>query len=429
MMEQAIQVIPEANDRAANRLGADNPSGVFERIRTAFELFDNQSTVLQMSFDNLRKNLAKANRELNIKNTILGEKVHELHQMSSWLTCVLASIGDGVIVVNRDLVIEHCNAAARDIIGLNEKDPVGLHYHAVMNGLGNQGALLAAIMEGHVRIHENRQRKRENAGLLHVLASVSPVQMSDGRITGAVEVLQDVTGLRMLEERMQHQKRMVALGEMAAGVAHEIRNPLGTIEGFARLLRQDLNRDGLAAHSQLASKIIEGAQNLNYVITSLMTYVRPMALQCESFEIATLLRSTEELLQGLARQHDTTLVVTHGAGVVHRADIRQIRQVLVNLGRNAIEACKPGKGRVEMFATTDRNRVVFTVTDNGCGISAEDMPKVFDPFFTLKDGGTGLGLALSHRIVTAHGGEITLRSEPGRGTTARVALDNCGEYP
>lgn len=428
MAENSFEICSELNSRAAARLGVDSAVDVFGRVRSAFEIFDSQSAMLQASFESLKKNLAAANQELNVKNRVLAEKVVELQQVSSRLSCILASIGDGVLVVNRDLIIEHCNPAARTVIGLQKGDIMNRPYQEVMNGLGNREALLEAILFGRIRMHEQRARTCKDNSRIHVLASVSPIRTSDGQVLGAVEVLQDVTHLRLLEERMQHQKRMAALGEMAASVAHEIRNPLGTIEGFARLLKQDLDREEQSAHSRMASKIIEGTQNLNYVITSLLTYVRPMALQCEVFAVETLLESTEELLVGPARQRGVKLHVQKQDGIVGSADIRQIRQVLVNLGRNAIEACKANFGEVLISCVPGAREVVFTVIDNGCGISDDDLPHLFDPFFTRKEGGTGLGLAMSHKIVAAHGGEIAISNREGKpGAVATVRLPQIGE--
>ncbi len=428
MGKNSVEICSEANSRAAALLGVENSSDVIGRVRTAFELFDSQSALLQSSFDNLKKNLASANQELNVKNQVLAEKVQELQQVSSRLRCILASIGDGVLVVTPDLVIEHCNPAAEAVIGCPAAEIVNRPYTEVMNGMGDVQALQDAIGMGRIRLHEQRSRTLADGGRIHVVASVSPIRTPDGRILGAVEVLQDVTKLRLMEERMQHQKRMAALGEMAASVAHEIRNPLGTIEGFARLLRQDLEREEQTAHSRMASKIIEGAQNLNYVITSLLTYVRPMALQCEAFEVATLLESTEELLVGTARQRGVHLMVRKEGGSIRSADIRQIRQVLVNLGRNAIEACPAQGGEVEISCVIGAREVVMTVVDNGGGISEEDLGHLFDPFFTRKEGGTGLGLALSHKIVAAHGGELTVvNRERGQGAVATVCLPQVGD--
>ena len=396
------------------------------RIRSAFELFDNQSKLLRDSFENLKQNLAETNKELNRKNRALSGKVEELRQMSSRLHCILESIADGVLVVNTNLSVERCNLAAESLLEMPRTNIEDHDYTDIMNGLGNLEKLKLALEQGCTVFDEQRSTVDAKGRRIHVLASVSPIRSAGGAILGAVEVLRDVTRQRVLEERVHHQKRMVALGEMATSVAHEIRNPLGTIEGFARLLKQDLDLAGQPEHSRLSSKIIEGAQNLNYVITNLLTYARPMTLQYEPFSARTLLDSTEDVLVGHAEEKCVRLEVNRPDKAVQlNGDIRQLRQVLINLGRNAVEACADG-GHVAINATSRKRDVLITISDNGCGIPQEHLSKIFDPFFTSKEGGTGLGLSLCHKIVSAHGGEIMVNSKPGVGTIIKVVLPHIG---
>ncbi len=399
---------------------------VLDRIRNAFEVFDAQSAMLQRSFENLRRNLAEANHQLQLKNKALSDKVQELEQMSSRLQCILDSQADAVLVVGPCLIIERCNPVAEVLLEKPRMQIEGSIYSDVLNGLGNLQALKAALEEGITCVDEQRAHTDAHGQKRIVLASISPIYTQERKIIGAVEVLRDVTRLRFLEERMQHQKRMAVLGEMAASVAHEIRNPLGTIEGFARLLKSDLERDKLHNHARLASKIIEGAQNLNYVITNLLTYARPMSLQYETFEAAHLLSTSADQLMPLAAQYKVQLDIVQPASPISiNGDIRQLRQVIVNLGRNAIEACKAG-GKVSISITERRRMITISVIDNGCGINPKDLPKIFDPFFTRKEGGTGLGLSLCHKIVAAHGGDINVNSVVGKGTTINVVLPQYG---
>lgn len=396
-------------------------------IKKAFELFDEQSGLLQRSFESLKKDLAKANEQLNEKNIALSEKVDELHQMTGRLQCILESIGDGVLVVDPNLCVERTNPAFLNLLEKKKKEVERRAYSDVMEELGNPKAIQDAIRKGSVVLDQERVRKTGEHAIV-VLASVAPVRSTDGEIIGAVEVLRDITPLRLLQEKMQHQQRIAALGEMAASVAHEIRNPLGTIEGFARLLKSDLDKDGLEHHSRMATKIIAGVTNLNYVITNLLTYARPLSLQNDTFDVSLLLSSVEDLLSSLAAQNHVTLELTH-TGKLHTAtgDIRQLRQVLVNLGRNAIEACAGREnGRVTIRSDIKKRSAVFTVTDTGCGIPKKDINHIFDPFFTRKDAGTGLGLSLCHKIVTAHGGEIAAESQVGAGATFTVTIPQVG---
>ena len=405
----------------------EEPEEMITGIRRAFELFDDQSQLLQLTFENLRKNLALTNAELNTKNVDLSDKVEELQQMSSRLHCILESLADGVFVVNDKMLIERCNPAAAKLLNRARSDIEGKPYKDVMNGLGKIEALCAAIKDGETLFDEQRRCKTENGGSVIVLASVAPIR-SNHAILGAVEVLRDVTQLRMLEGRVQHQQRVHALGEMAASVAHEIRNPLGTIEGFARLLkRRSLIQMDLKSHSRMASKIIEGAVNLNYVITNLLNFARPMSLQCEPIEINTLFNSVRDLLASKVDKEKLLLKMPRtDRSVQLNGDIRQLRQVLVNLGLNACEACGPG-GSIEFRIQRRQREVQISVSDNGCGIPVEDIPKVFDPFFTNKHGGTGLGLSLCHKIISAHSGEIMVKSNMNKGTLFKITLPAIGK--
>ncbi|NCD34978.1 MAG: PAS domain-containing protein [Spartobacteria bacterium] len=417
-------LMSEITKQTKGRTDAD----VLLGIKKAFELFDEQSTLLQGAFEGLKKDLAEANRQLNQKNRALSDKVEELHQMSGRLECILESIGDGVLVVDNDMCVERCNPAALELLERVRSDVEGHPYHEIMNGLGNPETLLAAIEKGKMLLEEERTCDVEDHHVA-VLVSVAPIRSTDGVIIGAVEVLRDVTQLRLLQAKVQHQQRIAALGEMAASVAHEIRNPLGSIEGFARLLRNDLDRDGLENHSRLASKIISGVTNLNYVITNLLTYARPVSLQTETFDLMTLFSSIEDTLLPMAEQQKVELVFERTGRIrTVQGDIRQLRQVFVNLGRNAIEALEDVSiGKVEIRCSVRKRVALFEVQDNGSGIDAKDVGNVFDPFFTRKHSGTGLGLSLCHKIVTAHGGEISVESKKGQGTKFTVTIPQIGE--
>lgn len=398
-----------------------------ERIREAFDVFDAQSRQLQGAFDKLQKELAQANRELNAKNLALSQKVDELQAMTSRLHCILQSLTDGVLVVSCDLTVESCNAAAERLLGLPRTSIEGRPYAEVMNDPAAIRIIKDALEHGRTLMDRQRRYNDASGRTVEVLDGVAPVLAPDGAILGAIEVLRDMTELRALEARVRHQERMAALGEMAASVAHEIRNPLGTIEGFARLLRRDLNEQ--PNHLRLADKIVQGAQNLNYVITNLLTYVRPMSLQTEDFDAGRLLASTlEGLGSGPAAQQVDVQVDMPDKPIAVHGDIRQLRQVLLNLGLNAVEAS--GSDKVVRFSVfqTETN-VHFQVTDQGAGIPEDVLPKLFDPFFTTKQAGTGLGLSLCHKIVSAHNGRLDVKTREGVGTTMDVVLPNTGGRP
>jgi PAS domain S-box-containing protein len=405
----------------AGRLSFHEMTDVIGQIRSAFEVFDSQSLLLKRAYDRIRQDLASINRELSERNRDLSRKVLELEEMSGRLQCVIESLTDSVMVVNCELRIERCNRAAELLLGAARDDIIGREYAAVAKWFGDAGSI-SKVIESGIAVVDNERVRGTGAFERIVSASVAPIRSPAGVVLGAVEVLKDVTDLRKLEARVQLQNRMTALGQMAASVAHEIRNPLGTIEGFASLLRRDL--EGMPEHKRLASKIVEGAQNLNYVITNLLEYTRPAFLQVVPCSAAKVVRDAAEVIAEKAQKAGVTLSIGQTDATV-AGDERQLKQVLINLVLNAVEACRPG-GQVEVGARSESGVCFFSVRDNGTGMTDSELKQVFDPFFTKKAGGTGLGLALCHKIISAHGGEIRVESEEGKGTLFEVVLKESG---
>lgn len=395
--------------------------GQWKPIQEAFELFDRQSRQLQDAYQSLKLDLARSNEALQTRNQELTAKIQELRQVSSRLESVIESMTDGLLVIGLDRQIERCNSSAEQMLGIPRAQMEQTDADLTLAFEEGPAALASVLGGGAPVLDRSWQVTLAGGEVRSLLVSLAPVSTPDGTVLGALCNLRDVTELRRLERQLHSRERLAALGEMAASVAHEIRNPLGTIEGFARLLRRDLS--GMPDHLRLAERIVEGAQNLNYVISNLLTYARPMRLQMSDVSVARLFEHCRETLSDRASRAGAELEIqTVSPDLRARGDERQLAQVLLNLGINAIEACGSGQGRVKLEAHGGKKSVLFRVRDNGCGMSPETMEKVFDPFFTQKEGGTGLGLSLTKKIVDAHGGEIAMESEPGKGTTMTVTL-------
>ena len=405
-------MVTVANDK---EIKAESSASMLNDLKKAYKVFDAQSNMLKASYESLRGELDVTNRKLISKNIELSGKVLELQEMSNRMQCIIESLTDSVLVVDTSLNVERNNVVMERLFGRCSAEIVGKPYREITNGLGDVHMLARVINNGESFVDV----ERVSADTI-VLASVSPIYSPDGSIIGAVEVLRDVTHMRALEAKLECHKRMIALGQMAASVAHEIRNPLGTIEGFARLLRRDL--EGQPQHMKLAAKIVEGAQNLNYVITTLLNYARPMMLQCEVFRPGRLLSESSDVLQARADELGVILsMADQCADTEVHGDPRQLRQVLINIGLNAIEACVKG-GHVEISLLKSDKTWRMRVKDDGCGISEADVGNIFDPFFTKKAGGTGLGLALCNKIVSVHGGEIAVSTKQEKGVVFDVIL-------
>jgi signal transduction histidine kinase len=267
-----------------------------------------------------------------------------------------------------------------------------------------------------------------------VIGYTLAVVRNDAReVVGAAMFFKDLTRVEQLEERERLRDRLAAVGEMAAVIAHEVKNPLGGIEVMAGLLRRKIP-DAPDAQAMLTD-IINEAKMANAIVQEVLDFVRPIRLQVEHTGIAEAVQGAIHLADTKARRGGVDVEVGLDAGLPQiRADEHQLTQVFTNLLMNAYEAMG-GTGRIAITGHRvrledggeGRDAVLVEVTDNGPGIPQDVAERVFDPFFTTKPQGSGLGLAIVRKIVDAHDGRIDLRTAPGQGTTIRVTLPVTGE--
>jgi signal transduction histidine kinase len=263
--------------------------------------------------------------------------------------------------------------------------------------------------------------------------TLSHIHDDDGRVIGATMFFKDLTKVEQIEERERLRDRLAALGEMAAAIAHEVKNPLASIEVMAGIMKRQLAQQPEALET--LDDIIKEAKMANAIVVEVLEFVRPIQLQVDRVTLDEVLADSITLAEGKRRRGDVGIRTTVEPDVPELlADSHQLRQLFSNLLANAFEALG-GEGDVEIFATLlpgedephpglepDPPRVVVEVRDNGPGISAEDLERIFSPFFTTKPQGTGLGLAIVRKVVDAHEGRIDAVSAPGRGATFRVTL-------
>jgi signal transduction histidine kinase len=237
----------------------------------------------------------------------------------------------------------------------------------------------------------------------------------------------DVTKVRHLEERLQRRNRLAAMGEMVGSIAHEIRNPLGSVELFASMLRKDLQE---SPHLRsYAEHISMAVQSMDRLLSNLLVYMKPNRSQAAWHETETLIHETLTMAVHVLSGSAIRVQVEPDA-LASRiwCDAAQLKQVLLNLIMNAVQAMPHG-GTLSITVQADRRRsgadaagVRLTVRDSGAGIAPEHQSRIFDPFFTTKDDGTGLGLAIVHALVEAHRGRIDVESVPGEGTAFTITL-------
>jgi len=243
-----------------------------------------------------------------------------------------------------------------------------------------------------------------------------------GTHLGYVILFKDLTEVRALHQEVERSRRLASVGRLAAGVAHEIRNPLSSIKGFATYFKQryrDIPQD-----QQTADIMIQEVDRLNRVVSQLLEFARPISISRKLTSIQDLVADSLKLIERQAQDRQITIDTRNSAKIdeIH-IDPDRINQVLLNLYLNAIEATEPGgKLQIEIFDSDENGKLNIRVADTGRGIAEKDLPKIFDPYFTTKSSGTGLGLAIAHNIVEAMGGGIEVKSRPGKGTTFRITI-------
>jgi two-component system sensor histidine kinase HydH len=257
--------------------------------------------------------------------------------------------------------------------------------------------------------------------------AASSLKDEDGVFLGNVLLFKDLTEVRALRREITRSQRLASVGRLAAGVAHEIRNPLSSIKGFATYFKE--RYPDRPDDQQTANIMIQEVDRLNRVVGQLLEFARPISVKKQRISLQALLKDSIKLVEDRAATKGISVQTQHAAGVDSAwADPDRINQILLNLYLNAIDAMETGgELKVALSSDGEDSEIYIRISDTGCGINPDHLPKIFDPYFTTKSTGTGLGLAIAHNIVEALGGKITVESNPEKGTTFTVALPNSRE--
>ena len=346
-----------------------------------------------------------------------------LNRVQAFTGLLISRLPVGIIATDQDGKIRTFNNTASEMTGRN--------VESVRDG--NPESVLPQEVSRFFPLHENSDEITDRdvslTGLDNVHYSLhltsSPVYNQDSSFMGRVLLMYDLSDLKRLEKEVQRHDRLVALGKMAAGVAHEVRNPLSSIKGFATLLGAKF-KDGSQEH-EAADLLVYEAERLNRSITELLNYARPTPLNKEKINIGDLVTSSLKLVGSDAQALGikTSLEIDTDIPEID-IDRDKINQVLLNLYLNGLQAMEGSdlekELKVSVHSDTAEGTVVIEVKDNGKGIPQENIDKVLDPYFTTKPEGTGLGLALAYKIIDEHNGTIRFKSSQGHGTTVSVTF-------
>jgi two-component system nitrogen regulation sensor histidine kinase GlnL len=356
-------------------------------------------------------------------------------QIKDLTTDILTAIVDGVVVADGNGRIVIWNRAAEEMTGIMAADAVGKDAAAVLR---DNPAVVSQIEKTlatgrSYADYETSLAVKHGQPLQAALVTTVLVDR-EGSPQGVILTVRDQSGVKDLKDRMRRADRLAAIGQIAAGIAHEIKNPLVGIKGAAQLMRTELSPGAGPGLNEYLDVIVKEADRLNRVLEGILDFTRLKAREFAVFNVHEVLDRAVLLNEELARQNGVVLAREYDPSlpdVIGNQD--QLMQVFLNIVRNAIEAM-PGGGKLtvvtrmsDLFTSVQadgkKHRLMMAkVSDTGQGIKAEDLQNIFAPFFTTKDRGVGLGLALSYQIVQEHLGTIRVESEPGVGTIFSIYL-------
>ncbi len=428
---------PDSELRTPNSTGTGQD--LKGELATAFNLFNQSTQRLEQAYMQLQERVKEIDKEMELTNERLKRKVEELDGLTRYLNNILESMHSGVVAIDLNGKITTLNRAAEEILSISAAEAGGKDYQSVIRNVPNvHPLLLKALREGKNYLDVEHEIMTKDDKTRLVESSISMLRDTSENIVGAVEVFRDVTEIRDLKERLHRADKLAAIGEMAATIAHEIRNPLNGIEGFASLLERDFNNGD--PRRRLVQNIINGAKSLNKTITDLLIFARPVKLKLMDANISEILENAICFADMEMKQkgiNNIRMFRNFNAHITNiTCDPEQLQQVFLNLLLNAIQAMPEG-GDITVFTRLGavafkegthsegelNSRVIqIGITDTGIGIRDDIKARIFDPFFTTKPDGTGLGLSIAHKIIELHDGWITVQSELQKGTIFLVNL-------
>jgi two-component system sensor histidine kinase PilS (NtrC family) len=353
----------------------------------------------------------------------LIEAAHALASLRALHERIVESIRSGVVTTDLAGRIYTCNSAAEEMTGYVAEALRGQEASILFGGLaGRIEESLRAAEEGQISPRYEADCLTPDGLRVRLGYTISPLAGDTGNTSGLVITFQDLTHVRSLEATSRRQDRLAAVGRVAAGIAHEIRNPLAAMRGAIQVLRSEADSD--PAQVELMEIILRESDRLNNIITDFLTYARPQRGELRETDVREPLRETFTLLRHSpeARAEHSIEEAYPDEPVRALVDGAALRQVFWNLARNALSAMPDGGTlRIELHRTLHK-RLRMTFTDTGRGMTPEQVERLFEPFSSSTTGGTGLGLSIVYQIIRDHGGTINVRSREGHGTTIIIEL-------
>lgn len=373
------------------------------QLNEAFQNFTQASKSLETSYQRLQEKVQYLTGEIAQKNVQLGDALSKTEEAKDFLRGILESLHEAIIVLDPEKKVTMVNRAAEEFLGFSAAEVSGLPFDQLSFTLEKDGPEGLLIAGG----------KRHK-----VIVSRSDIRDIDGGIRGQVILFQDITRIRELEALQERNHRLIAMGEMATKIVHEIRSPLCSIELYASMLARELEGTG---QMELAKGISTGIRSLNNILTNMLLFARPQKPQLHEVSLEKVIDESIFMLRPLMDTRGLKLLRSGNGGRAVSGDAELLKQVFLNILINAIHASPEG-GALSVSIAPEEDFFVVSVKDEGPGVEADRLESIFDPFFSTKEKGTGLGLTIASKIMQAHGGLIRVKSRVGEGATFELCF-------
>jgi PAS domain S-box-containing protein len=364
---------------------------------------------------------------------LMLEKVRlqkELIETKNFLESIVEKAGDAISVVDLEGKVLYWNEGAERIYGYRKEEVLGkklsdfLYPKETRSRAEEESCvagLMARVKKGEVVSNIEVKRRTKEGREIITSMTLSPLRDAEGRIIGASRICKDITHLKKAEERLILAERLSSLGELTAGVAHELRNPLAGIKINTQMLSRKSDLPDM--ERRLLESTAEGIEKIQRIVDDMLHFAKPKASHFKQEEMNEVVEKSLAILRPKLKKANIVDVFEAERGLPRvRIDIHQIQQVLINLMLNAIQAMEKGGNLAIRTFLSNGNGVAVEVKDTGGGIPKSHLRKIFDPFFTTKSEGTGLGLSISAKILETHGAIIDVVSEEGEGSTFTICF-------
>ena len=354
-------------------------------------------------------------------DSALAATARSLADLRAFNERIIESMRSGLLTAGLDGRVTTCNRAAQDILNLSDEQLLGRPITDLFGDIAGVHFRAGEMPKGTTIVRSDVSFERPGGTVAHLGFNVAPLLGDDNEVSGAVLIFQDLTEVFELEQEVRRREKLAALGTMAAGLAHEIRNPLASLRGSIQVLASDLSAD--EGHRRLTDIILRESERLNRTVSDFLTYARPAPHAATEFDLKRAISEAVTLLRNSPEVGPAHSIVESfpEQECPFRGDQNQMRQIFWNLARNGLQAMPDG-GQLDVRIERDESSYRLVVADEGVGMPHEQIDHIFEPFASQKQGGVGLGLAIVYAFVRDHGGRISVKSEVGAGTQVVVEL-------